>query len=77
MKRPDFLSADILRSKSNMGAPTHVTRCGSPLDVDVLASLQPLVLHSRSDSESVGTEVITLSLDKVGGEGFGPVAVEE
>jgi hypothetical protein len=45
--------------------------------VYILASLEPLVLHSGADAERVGAEVVTLSLDKVGGEGFGPVAVEE
>jgi hypothetical protein len=45
--------------------------------VDVLAGLEPLVLHSWSDSEGVGTEEVSLGLDKVGGQGLGSVTVEE
>ena len=45
--------------------------------MDVLASGETLVLLSGADTEGVSTEVVTLGLDKVGGEGLGAVAVEE
>lgn len=60
-----------------MTTETYVTRSRGPLDVDVLAGLETLVLHSGADTEGVGAEVVTLGLDEVGGEGLGPVAVEE
>jgi hypothetical protein len=56
---------------------THVTRSRGPLDVNVLAGLETLVLHSGADTEGVGTKVVTLGLDEVGGEGLGSVTVEE
>ena len=56
---------------------TYVTRSGSPLDVNVLARLEPLVLLSGADTEGVGTKVVALGLDEVGGQSLGAVAVEE
>lgn len=45
--------------------------------MDVLALLHVVVLEAGHDTEGVGTEVVTLGLDEVGGEGVGAVAVEE
>ena len=45
--------------------------------MDVLTRLKPLVLLSGTNAEGVCTKVVTLSLDKVGGQGLGPVAVKE
>ena len=45
--------------------------------MDILTSLEPVVLLSGTDPESVGAKVITLSLDEVGGQSLGPVAVKE
>lgn len=44
---------------------------------DVLASLELLVLLAGEHTERVSTEVITLSLEDVGGDDLGPVAIEE
>lgn len=45
--------------------------------MDGLSSLEEIVLLAGQDLEGVGTEVITLGLDEVGGNDLGPVAVEE
>jgi len=54
-----------------------ITGSGGPLEVDVLSRGESIVLLSWSDSEGVGTEEVSLSLDEVGGEGLGTVAIEE
>ena len=64
-------------SNRRIDGVTYVTGGSGPLDVDVLTSLHVVVLESGLDSESVGTEEVSLGLDEVGGEGLGPVAVEE
>jgi hypothetical protein len=46
---------------------TYVTGSSGPLDVDVLTGLHVVVLESGLNSESVGTEEISLGLDEVGG----------
>ena len=46
---------------------TYVTGGSGPLDVDVLTGLHVVVLESGLNSESVGTEEISLGLDEVGG----------
>ena len=56
---------------------TYVTGGGGPLDVDVLAGRGGLALESWLNSEGVGTEEVSLSLDEVGGKGLGSVTVEE
>lgn len=45
--------------------------------MDVLALLHVVVLESGHDTEGVGTEVVALGLDEVGGEGVSAVAVKE
>lgn len=54
-----------------------VTRGGGPLDVNVLTLLEVVVLLAGHDTEGVGAEEVTLSLDEVGGNNSGAVAVEE
>ena len=56
---------------------TYVTGGGGPLDVNILTGLHVVVLESWLNSESVGTEEVSLSLDEVGGKGLGSVTVEE
>lgn len=45
--------------------------------MDVLAGLKPGVLLSGEDAERVGAEVVALTLEEVGGDRLGAVAVEE
>ena len=54
-----------------------VATTAGPVDVDVLALGVLLVGVLRLDAESVGTEVVTLGLEHVGGEVLGAVAVVE
>jgi hypothetical protein len=62
---------------SVIGGGRHVTTASGPVDVDVLAGLKFGVLLSRLDTEGVGTEVITLSLEDIGGNDLAPVTVQE
>ena len=45
--------------------------------MDVLAGGGGLTLESWLNSEGVGTEEVSLSLDEVGGQSLGSVTVEE
>lgn len=60
-----------------VGRCRNVTATAGPVDVDVLASRVLVALLAGLDAEGVGTEVVTLSLEEVGGEVLGPVAVKE
>lgn len=55
----------------------NITTASSPVDVNVFASLELGVLLSGEDTEGVGTEVVTLGLEDVGGDNLAPVAVQE
>ena len=45
--------------------------------MDILTGLHVVVLESWLNSESVGTEEVSLGLNEVGGKGLGSVTVEE
>ena len=45
--------------------------------MDILAGLEFGVLLSGEDTEGVGTKVIALSLEDIGGNDLAPVAVQE
>lgn len=62
---------------SNVGRGGHVTTTAGPVDVNVLALGVVLVGVLGLDAEGVGTEVVTLSLQQVGREVLGAVAVVE
>lgn len=62
---------------SVVGRGRHVTATAGPVDVDVLALGVLLVGELGLDAEGVGTEVVTLGLEKVGGEVGGAVTVVE
>jgi hypothetical protein len=55
----------------------NVTTASSPVDVDVLASLKSGVLFSGEDTEGVGTEVVTLSLEDIGRNDLAPITIQE
>lgn len=55
----------------------NVATAASPIDVDVLALGVLGVGELGLDLEGVGTEVVTLGLEQVGGQVLGAVAVEE
>lgn len=61
---------------SLVGRSRDVTTTASPVDVDILAGLVLGIGKVGLDVEGVGTEVITLSLEQVGGQVLGAVAVE-
>lgn len=62
---------------SNVGRGRHVTTTAGPVDVNVLVRREVLVGVLGLDAEGVGSKVVTLSLQQVGGELFGAVAVVE
>ena len=62
---------------SSVGGSRDVTATAGPVDVDVLALGVLLAGELRLDAESVGTEVVTLGLEHVGGEVLGAVTVVE
>lgn len=62
---------------SSVGGSRDVTATAGPVDVDVLALGVLLAGVLRLDAEGVGTEVVTLGLEHVGGEVLGAVAVVE
>ena len=62
---------------SNVGRSGHVTTTAGPVDVDVLALGVLVVGELGLDLEGVGTEVVTLGLEEVGGEVLGTVTVVE
>ena len=53
------------------------TTASGPVDMDILAGLKLGVLLSGEDTEGVGTEVVTLSLEDIGGNDLTPVTVQE
>jgi len=55
----------------------NVATASGPVDVNVLASLKLRVLFSGEDTEGVGTEVVTLSLEDIGRNDLAPVTVQE
>jgi len=55
----------------------NVTTASGPVDVNVLASLKLRVFFSGEDTEGVGTEVVTLSLEDIGRNDLAPVTVQE
>jgi len=68
----------IYRSKlCDVRGGGNIATTSGPVDMDILASGEPLILFARKDAESVGAEVITLCLDDVGGDNFAPVTVEK
>jgi len=74
--KPNFfiLLSSTLR---DVGRGRHITATAGPVDVDVLTLGEGLAGVLGLDAESVGTEVITLSLQQVGGQVLGAVAVVE
>ncbi len=60
-----------------VGRGRHVAATASPVDVSVCSFWVVLVGVFWLDYEGVGTEVISLSLQQVGRQILGPVAVEE
>jgi len=62
---------------SSVGGSRDVTTTAGPVDVDVLALGVLLAGVLGLDAEGVGTEVVTLGLEHVGGEVLGAVTVVE
>jgi len=62
---------------SVVGRGRHVATATGPVDVDVFAGLKLGVFLSGEDTESVGTEVVTLSLEDIGRNDLAPVTVQE
>ena len=62
---------------NDVGRGRHVTATSGPVDVDVLVLGVLLASELGVDAEGVGTEVVTLGLQQVGGQGLGAVAVVE
>jgi hypothetical protein len=62
---------------SVVGRGGNVTTTAGPVDVDVLADGVLVVGELGLDLEGVGTEVIALGLEEVGGEVLGTVTVVE
>ena len=60
-----------------VGGGGDVTTTSGPVDVNVLALWVLVVGELWLDVESVGTEVVTLGLEKVGWKVLGPVTVKE
>jgi hypothetical protein len=67
----------IVIKLSVVGGGRNVATPSCPVDVDVLALLVLLVGVFGLDAECVGTEVVTLSLQQVGGQVLGTVTVVE
>jgi hypothetical protein len=65
------------RHLCHIGGGRDVTATASPVNVDVLALGEVLVGELRLNTESVGTEVVTLGLQQIGGQVLGAVAVVE
>lgn len=61
----------------HVGRGRHVTTTAGPVDVNVLALGEVRVGTLGLDAEGVGTEVVTLGLQQVGGQILGAVAVVE
>lgn len=62
---------------SVIGGGRHVATASGPVDVDVLSCLKLGILLSGEDTEGVSTEVVTLSLEDVGGDDLTPITVQE
>ena len=62
---------------SSVGGGGNLTTTAGPVDVDVLVSGVLLAGVLGLNAEGVGTEVVTLSLQQVGGESLCAVAVVE
>ena len=60
-----------------VGRSRHITTTTSPVDVSVCTFGESLVGVLRFDQEGVRTEVVSLSLEKVGREILGTVPVKE
>jgi len=60
-----------------VGGGRHVAAASRPVDVDVFASLKFGVFLSGEDTEGVGAEVVTLSLEDIGGNDLAPVTVQK
>ena len=67
----------IVIKLSIVGRGRNVATPSCPVDVDVLALLVLLVGVFGLDAEGVGTEVVTLGLQQVGGQVLGAVAIVE
>ena len=67
----------IPRHLCHVGGGRDVTTTASPVNVDILALGEVLVGELGLDAEGVGTEVVTLGLQQVGGQVLGAVAVVE
>ena len=61
----------------HVGRGRHIAATAGPVDVDVLTLGEVLVGMLGLDAEGVGTEVVTLGLQQVGGQVLGAVAVVE
>jgi hypothetical protein len=68
---------NALTALCSVGGSRNVTTSSSPVDVDVLALWVLLTGELWLDSEGVGTEVVTLSLEKIGWKILGSVSVVE
>lgn len=81
LSRPAQLVASLSYKKtpnlSNVGRGRHVTTATGPVDVNVLVDGEVVAGVLGLDAEGVGTEVVTLGLQQVGGEVPGTVAVVE
>lgn len=62
---------------SGVRAGRDIASTASPVNVDVAVLEKAGVLLTGHHTEGVGTEVITLSLEEVGGNHFTPVTIEE
>lgn len=72
-KRRALLSSRL----SVVGRGRDVATSSGPVDVDVLVEGQVRALLSGDDSESVGTEVVSLGLDQGSGQLLSSVTVKE
>ena len=81
LSRPAQLVASLSYKKtpnlSNVGRGRHVTTTTGPVDVNVLVDGEVVAGVLGLDAEGVGTEVVTLGLEHVGGEVLGAVTVVE
>lgn len=71
------INPGIVIKLSVIGGGGNVSTPSCPVDVDVLALLVLLVGVFGLDAEGVGTEVVTLGLQQVGGQVLGTVTVVE
>ena len=76
-KQVRFIFRSPLNRLSSVGGSRDVTTAAGPVDVDVLALGVLLAGVLGLDAEGVGTEVVTLGLEHVGGQVLGAVTVVE